>query len=179
MISIHQLRALVEGFNSRGDERCRSSRTRTLALLDQGELALDRTNYAPGHVTASGIVLSADRSVVLLVFHKRLDRWLQPGGHVEPEDGDTAATAAREVREETGVPVRVDELPVLVGVDVHDIPGSAREPPHVHHDLVWRFIARGPGVSSEQVKWCPVGDLKRYRADAPLERALQRALDMA
>jgi 8-oxo-dGTP pyrophosphatase MutT (NUDIX family) len=179
MIFIPQLREAVEGFNARGDERCRSSRKRTLALLEAGESALDRTNYSPGHITASGVVLSADRSVVLLVFHNRLGRWLQPGGHVEAEDADTAETAAREVAEETGVPLLVDELPVLIGVDVHDIPGSAKEPPHLHYDLVWRFFARGAGSSSEHVKWCPVGQLASYGADAPLERAVQRALDMA
>src|SRR2546430_14722206 len=86
-------------------------------------------------------IFSAERSHILLVFHKRLGRWLQPGGHIEPDDRDTSEAAAREVEEETGDAPRREENPLLVGVDVHEIPTSGREPAHLHHDVVWRVIA--------------------------------------
>lgn len=58
----------------------------------------------PHHFTASGIVLHA--SHVLLVFHKRLNAWVPPGGHVEPHE-TPEETAVREILEETGLRVRV------------------------------------------------------------------------
>jgi 8-oxo-dGTP pyrophosphatase MutT (NUDIX family) len=58
--------------------------------------------FTPGHVTCTGVVLSPRRKRVLLVHHRRLDRWLLPAGHVESADGTAAYTAAREVLEETG-----------------------------------------------------------------------------
>jgi 8-oxo-dGTP pyrophosphatase MutT (NUDIX family) len=56
----------------------------------------------PGHLTGSAFVLSADRRRVLLVHHRKLDRWLQPGGHADGES-DVARVALREAREETGL----------------------------------------------------------------------------
>jgi 8-oxo-dGTP pyrophosphatase MutT (NUDIX family) len=115
----------------------------------------------PVHVTGSAIVVGA-RGVVLLQ-HKRLGFWLQPGGHVDageaPWDG-----ALREAREETGLGVRfVDDEPRLVHVDVH--PGGRG---HTHLDL--RYLVDGgdadpcpPDDESQQIGW--------FDWDAAIERA--------
>src|SRR4051812_38099205 len=60
-----------------------------------------RHHFQPGHFTASGFILSPDGHSVLLIHHTKLDRWLQPGGHVESVDVSLSASAAREVLEET------------------------------------------------------------------------------
>ncbi|HLQ21847.1 MAG TPA: NUDIX domain-containing protein, partial [Gemmatimonadales bacterium] len=162
------------------DQRARASRSRLIELLEQDEAALDRRNYSPGHVTASGIVLRPDRTHVLLVFHRRLSRWLQPGGHIEEDDADAAAAAAREVLEETGVVLERDAAPALVGIDVHEIPGSDREPAHLHFDVVWRFVAAsgrlGEGSHRERTLWCAIERLSHHGADAPLLRSVERAV---
>ena len=180
VLSIRDLQSLIERFDPRGDERAYTGKVQTLALLGQAEAALDRRNYAPGHVTASGIVLSPDGSHVLLVFHRRLGRWLQPGGHIEPDDRGVVEAAAREVVEETGVAPRWEVDPLLVGLDVHEIPRSEREPAHLHHDVVWRFVAAtdrlGSNLASERAVWCPVDGLERYGADGPLRRSVARAV---
>ena len=180
MLSVRALQAVINGFDPQEDPRSRSSREQTLALLAQAERALDRRNYSPGHITASGVVLSAERSHILLVFHKRVGRWLQPGGHIEPDDRDTSEAAAREVEEETGVAPRWEVNPLLVGVDVHEIPTSGREPAHLHHDVVWRFIASGGRLSAakgpDRARWCRIEELGDYQADPPLLRAVERAL---
>ncbi|MEL6893548.1 MAG: NUDIX domain-containing protein [Actinomycetota bacterium] len=110
----------------------------------------------PVHVTASGIVVG-ERGVVLLK-HKRLGLWLQPGGHVDP--GETPWQAAlRESIEETGLtcsfdgPVAVDGSPRLLHVDVH-----AGGRGHTHLDL--RYLVDGgdadpapPADESQEVDW--------------------------
>jgi len=89
------------------------------------------------HVTASGIVVSNYGDKVALHLHKRLNMWLQPGGHIDA--GETPAEAAlREAIEETGLAVRHErDSAVFVHVDVHAGPKG-----HTHHDL--RYLLRAP-----------------------------------
>lgn len=91
----------------------------------------------PAHVTASAIVLDAGGRV-LLHRHRRLGRWLQPGGHLEPAE-DPHAAALRETAEETGVVAgHPPGGPRLLNVDVHEGPLG-----HLHLDL--RFLVRDTG----------------------------------
>ena len=55
-------------------------------LLEKGQDALWSDHFYPGHITASGFVLSPERHHVLMIFHHKLQRWLQPGGHLEKSD---------------------------------------------------------------------------------------------
>jgi len=91
------------------------------------------------HITASAIVVSDAGDKVALHMHKRLNMWLQPGGHIEA--GETAAQGAlREAEEEIGLPVRHEsDGGVFVHVDVHAGPKG-----HTHHDL--RYVVRAPEV---------------------------------
>lgn len=94
---------------------------------------------AEGHLTGSALVVDTDGVRTLLLLHRKLGRWFQPGGHA---DGDTnlAAVALREATEETGI----EGLVVLadpIDVDVHRVepPG---EPAHLHLDT--RFLVVAP-----------------------------------
>jgi len=179
MLSIPDILMIVEAFDPGDDPAAEASRRQTLELLSRSPFPLSRTNVHPGHLTGSAVVLSPDRQRVLLVFHHRLQRWLQPGGHVEPSDTDIMATARREVFEETGITGRVDHVPVLVGVDVHRIPVFEREPSHLHHDLVFRVIAEAEdfrlSAEAPKVAWCPVDDLRPYGLDPFITKAIRRA----
>lgn len=169
---------LLSRFDPRADIRAVKSLEATRALLRQSADPFSRTSFDPGHLTASGVVLSRDRTRVLLVFHRRLQRWLQPGGHVEPTDDHLVDTARREVLEETGADLDPKVSPRLVGVDVHRIPARADEPPHWHHDLVFRFAARRDDIAPEwgrEVRWCDVERLGDYDADEALRSAVSRA----
>lgn len=136
------------------DDAERSSIARTLAELDRLTDPFDQDDD-PVHVTGSAIVVGP-RGVVLLQ-HKRLGLWLQPGGHVDP--GETPWEGAlREAREETGLDVSfadvgADGIPRLVHVDVH--PGGRG---HTHLDL--RYLVHGgdadpdpPEGESQQIAW--------------------------
>jgi 8-oxo-dGTP pyrophosphatase MutT (NUDIX family) len=172
--------ALVEAFHPHVGPRATSSRRRTLQLLRTASAPFDRHSYDPGHVTASGLVFSADGNRVLLVFHRRLERWLQPGGHVEAADPHVLSTAVREVREETGITVRADAGgPELVSVDVHEIPPGRGEPAHLHHDLMFRFSAADDELEvpheARRAVWCPVKELEAYQVDTALLNGITRA----
>jgi 8-oxo-dGTP pyrophosphatase MutT (NUDIX family) len=116
------------------DERESASRRRFLAELDRLVDPCSET-ADPVHVTASAIVVG--RRGTVLHRHRRLGRWLQPGGHVESGE-DPAAAAVRETREETGlVAAHPPGGPRLVHVDVH-VGGRG----HTHLDL--RFVVVAP-----------------------------------
>jgi len=110
---------------------------------------LMRRTCAPGHVTASAVVTDPAGERVLLLHHRRLSRWLQPGGHIEGE-GDPLIAARREVTEETGLatlsPARRDvgDASGPLDFDVHLIPWRRGEPGHLHLDVRYHLVADRP-----------------------------------
>jgi 8-oxo-dGTP pyrophosphatase MutT (NUDIX family) len=109
------------------------------ALLEAGEEVLGRGHFAPGHITASCFILDEESGRLLLHHHRRLDRWLQMGGHLEP--GETAMQAAlREGAEESGLSDLSLVFERIFDLDVHAIPAAKGEPDHRHFDV--RYLAR-------------------------------------
>jgi 8-oxo-dGTP pyrophosphatase MutT (NUDIX family) len=145
----------------------RSVLGRALELVESGD-PTNRDRFDPGHFTASGFVVSPDGSALLLIHHRRLDRWLQPGGHIDPEDVSPIAAAAREVLEETGIttePIRPD----LIDLDIHPIPPRAPEPAHEHFDLRFAFRALDADVIADEevynAVWVPWSQIESYAVD--------------
>lgn len=149
-------------------------------LLTYTNNPLHRGQFAPGHVTATGLVLHPDGERIAMVFHARLERWLLPGGHVEKEDSTIYAAAAREVQEETGLSVNGG---TIVGVDVHGIPPKIREgikvePYHQHHDILIGFqAAQTELVLSEESRalcWVAPAEFDSYAVPPNIRRAYAR-----
>lgn len=119
---------------------------RIRALVETQRDCFERSCF-PGHVTASAWVLSPDGKRFLLTHHRKLDRWLQLGGHADG-DSDVAATALREAREESGLAelrfAWAADAPVPVDLDVHLIPARGGDPAHHHHDVRFVLVA-APG----------------------------------
>jgi len=114
----------------------------TLRLLDRRAKPWQRS-VLEGHLTASAWVLDRSGRHVVMIHHRKLDRWLQPGGHIDDTDLSWRSAAQRELTEETGLSrfVQLADEEKLFDVDVHAIPARADEPAHLHHDLRFLFVA--------------------------------------
>jgi 8-oxo-dGTP pyrophosphatase MutT (NUDIX family) len=171
---------LVKLFSDPSDGELVKSRDLVLMLLDHTPAPFSRNQFTPGHLTATGLVFAPDGERVLLIHHKRLDRWLLPGGHIEPEDSTPAEAARREVVEETSVSLVLRGDPPLAGIDVHGIPPKGAEPYHLHHDLIFFFRAATDRVQaseeSRDVVWCARGDFDRYAVPSNVRSAYRRIL---
>ena len=177
------LRRLLETFTP-ADTQEREHRARILQLLDSSSQAFSRTHYTPGHVTASAFVLDPSRTALLLILHGKLLKWLQPGGHVDPEDSDVLASARREVREE----VAVAELSLvgdgLLDLDVHAIPARGDQPAHEHFDVRFLFAAKdrhfSAGSDARDARWVSIDELlhqgtqSEYPSDDSVLRAVRK-----
>jgi len=150
-----------------------------LLLLECSPAPFSREHFTPGHITCTGLVFNPPGDRVLTVHHRRLNRWLLPGGHIEPGDTTIEAAARREVLEETGVQCVVESAPVLAGIDVHGIPSNGREPYHLHHDLLFYFHARTAEIQvsdeSHAVVWRAVTELETCGIPSNVRLACGRA----
>jgi len=179
MVETHALADLLHRFHPANDGEAAKSKELVLALLACSAAPFSRRQFNPGHITCSGLVLNPARDRILLVLHRRLERWLLPGGHVEPEDPTIAAAGRRETVEETGAQLCDDAAPLLVGVDVHGIPPRRDEPFHLHHDLTFRFQAASEELRAcaevRDVAWCGAAEFDRYQLPGNLRRSFARA----
>lgn len=116
---------------------------------------------APGHITASALVLDHGGGHALLTLHPRVGRWLQLGGHCEDSDTDISAAALREATEESGIGgLRIE--PDLAALHVHPLTCSLGSPTR-HLDL--QFIVRAP-AGAEFVRSAESLDLRWWPLDA-------------
>lgn len=137
------------------DEAEARHRAAMIELLGRGPDTLTRGHFGPGHFTASCYIVDGENRL-LLHHHRRLDRWLQMGGHIEP--GETPLEAAlREGREESGLS---DLVPIggLLDLDIHPIPAGKGEPDHHHFDV--RYLARTESAGSIMIDPSESNDLQ-------------------
>lgn len=153
-----------------------------LAFVARHPDPFDR-GIAEGHLTGSALVVSAAGDRVLLLFHRKLARWLQPGGHAEPGERDGEAVALREAREETGIAgLRLHPTaPRPLDVDVHPIPAHGAEPAHRHLDLRYLVLAppgavpRRAEAEARDLRWVGWDECAPLDLDPGLRRALAAA----
>ncbi|MFA5683025.1 MAG: NUDIX hydrolase [Lysobacteraceae bacterium] len=109
-----------------------------LILLREGGPDAFQRHHLPGHFTGSAWLVSADGRRTLLTHHRKLRRWLQPGGHADGEV-DLPAVALREASEESGLAGLLGEHEIF-DIDRHLIPARGVEPAHWHYDV--RYVIR-------------------------------------
>jgi 8-oxo-dGTP pyrophosphatase MutT (NUDIX family) len=169
------LASLVSAYAARSSDR---SIDLAIAALGTRRPMWPRSEFRPGHFTASGFVASPDRACLLLVWHAKIGRWLQPGGHIEPNDATVEEAIRREVTEETGLSKIQPIGRGLLRIDAHEIPAHAGEPSHLHIDLAMGFIASKDAVIDGEVamtpRWVPFEALAGEGVDAAVLASAER-----
>ncbi|MFD7603961.1 NUDIX hydrolase [Streptomyces mirabilis] len=126
-----------------------------------------------GHVTASALVIDPAGGRVLLTLHRKLQMWLQMGGHCEPGDPTLAAAALREATEESGIAGLILLPGGPVTLDRHAIPA----PCNWHLDVQYAALAPAEAVAaisdeSLDLRWFPYEEVADV-ADASVVRLLE------
>ncbi len=139
-----------------------------------------------GHVTASAWVLNQGKTHALFLHHAKLNRWLQPGGHLDDTDFSPAHGALREALEETGITnLAFDKLlgDNIFDVDIHPIPARGTEPAHLHYDIRYLVVLPSEAPSTEVsisaeslgFRWISLEEVKN-QFEASLARMAQKTL---
>lgn len=141
------------------------------ALIENHAECFDRDCWH-GHITGSAWLVSPDQQHLLLTHHRKLNMWLQLGGH---SDGDpsTDEVAMREAREESGLAVQLLN-PDIFDLDVHEIPERKNDPAHYHFDVRYQIQAGGEKfrISEESLDlaWVKIDELERYTKEESILR---------
>jgi 8-oxo-dGTP pyrophosphatase MutT (NUDIX family) len=122
-----------------------------------------------GHVTASGFIVSPDRSQTLLMLHGKTNCWVQFGGHCDG-DPDVLGVAKKEIFEETGTDAFSLVSDRIFDIDIHEIPQFRDIPAHLHHDIRYLFEMDPslpvPGNNESQaIEWVLMEDLEKYSTE--------------
>jgi 8-oxo-dGTP pyrophosphatase MutT (NUDIX family) len=131
-----------------------------------------------GHVTGSAWILDKDRQKTLLTHHRKLNRWLQPGGHADG-DSQVSRVAMREAQEESGLIDLNLVCNEIFDIDIHLIPARKNEPEHYHYDC--RFLIQCTGdetysVSDEShdLAWIPLVEITKYTDEPSILRMVNK-----
>ena len=158
-------------------------RKRAIGFIEDHENCFERELW-PAHVTGSVWVVNPSRSHVLLLHHKKLDQWFQPGGHADG-DSDILEVALKEAQEETGLPSTAIRLisQKIFDIDIHEIPAIGQYPRHDHVDI--RFLVEiddqlgVPGSDeAHQVLWIPLFQVPRYNNNRSTFRMVEKTRRM-
>lgn len=158
-------------------DTCFRDRSRMLSFVQNHKNCFDRS-FEVGHITASAWIVDHDRNKVLLTHHRKLDLWLQLGGH---SDGcsDSLAVAEREAYEESGLATITAVKPDIFDLDIHHFPRRGTAAAHKHYDVRFRFEAdsRAPLSVSEEshdLAWIDLNKVHHYNADSSLMRMVDK-----
>lgn len=148
-----------------------------LEFVNSQPECFERT-LAIGHITGSAWIVTPDGSEVLLTHHRKLDRWLQLGGHADG-DPDVIAVALKEAQEESGL----EEFALLgdgiFDLDIHPIPARKSEPEHLHYDVRYVFRATGHtdftvSEESHDLRWVPIDEVQTLTTEESMLRMVRK-----
>ena len=136
---------------------------------------------AIGHMTASAWLTNTTGDQVLLTHHKKLDKWLQLGGHADG-DSDLLAVAIREAQEESGIQAIEPVITEIFDLDIHPIPARINEPQHDHLDVRFWLRVTDPKAQyvvsdeSHDLRWFSATMLQSMDLDASIRRMTRKWL---
>lgn len=146
----------------------------------QSEIDPFSRQTAAGHITASAWILDTRRTRALLCHHRKLDIWVQLGGHLEPSlDESVHAGALREAYEESGLGAIETLSPDIFDIDIHAIPAHGSEPEHLHYDVRYLFAACSANSvqltpESKELAWVGLDEIHKVSTETSLLRMAKK-----
>lgn len=146
------------------------------SFVEREPACFERTT-AEGHITGSAWVVDDDGASALLTHHRKLNRWLQLGGHA---DGNTRVweVALKEAQEESGIEDCLLISTDIFDVDIHVIPARGSDPEHLHYDVRYciRAAHRKYVVSHEShdLAWVFVHEIEQFTTEESMLRMARK-----
>lgn len=152
---------------------------RLVSFIKANSKCFDR-HLESGHITGSAWLVNKNGSAVLMTHHRKLNRWLQLGGHAE-SCSDIKAVAMREAYEESGLKEIKVISEEIFDIDIHLIPERKHEKAHYHYDI--RFALQSVGSESYTVSeeskalsWVSIADLASITVEESIIRMKRKWL---
>ena len=156
------------------NQNCENAK-RIIDFVKNNALCFDR-DFAPGHITGSAWIVNRDNNKCLLTLHKKLNMWLQLGGHVEGET-DILKAAIREAQEESGIEDIEPITTEIFDVDIHYV-AIPNQTPHYHYDIRYLLQANSENIKisdeSYDLAWFKVEHLKNMQLNPSVKVMLNK-----
>ena len=138
-------------------------------------------SHKEGHITGSAWLINPGGDKALLTLHRKLQRWMQTGGHADG-DPEPLRVALREATEESGIRGILPLHREIFDIDIHRIPGNEakNEPAHLHYDIRYLLLAPHENFTisdeSEALAWWTRSDFEQRATelDASIHRMAAR-----
>tara|TARA_Y100001968_G_C19091618_1_gene588002 strand:- start:15 stop:551 length:537 start_codon:yes stop_codon:yes gene_type:complete len=151
-----------------------------LQFLKKGGDLFSNTNKE-GHFTGSAWIINPQKNKVLLTHHKKLNKWIQLGGHADGEK-NLLSVALREAREESGIKHFTVVNNQIFDVDIHPVLNAKRQKSHLHYDIRFLFKANPKNekiITSKEsfdVAWVPIEKISELNPEKSLTRMIKKTI---
>ena len=154
------------------------SASNMLDFFNKNENTFNKDNKK-GHFTGSAWIVNPERSMVLMTHHKKLNMWLQLGGHADGTE-DLISVAIREAKEESGFNDFILLSDKIFDLDIHEIPALDGNPVHRHYDV--RFLLQADpekntiivSDESHDVQWIPLEKVLSLNPENSMKRMVKK-----
>jgi len=149
----------------------------TINFVETQPTCFERS-LAIGHITASVWITDEKLEMALFCHHKKLDKWLQLGGHCDGNP-NVHEVALKEAQEESGLQSLKFKSEAIFDVDIHTIPQHKNVAEHLHYDIRFWLIADKTHLlivskESKDLKWIPINEVDQYNSERSIIRMVEK-----
>jgi len=149
----------------------------TISFVETHTNCFERT-LTIGHITASAWITDEKQELALLCHHKKLNKWLQLGGHCDG-NSNVKEVALKEAQEESGLQNFQFKTEAIFDIDIHKIPQHKNVAEHLHYDIRFWLLANAElslivSSESKDLKWIPIEEIHQYNNERSIIRMVEK-----